>query len=268
MDSRGYHPGSIGLVAESIRDGIQQSLDTLRETISVGFGGLANSLALEVRLFPEKWKGLSDANVITDLLSTVKSPEVKQLLSEGKVEGAIAALDHIYIRDQTRTDEELAVLLLSKDEKDWNKALSIITEQDIREPKYFLTLAYRFWSAGQLPRAIEMGEKGLRWAKENDPAMVPKFTNSLAYYYADGDKPEHEAIARQYAREARVAQPDEIKAMDTEAFVLVSYGKTREEILQGVKLAEQARDNSGVIPFEAFAKTITKANRRIQTLER
>jgi hypothetical protein len=239
-------------------------LGSLGATINAGFASLAAAVASEVRLFPESWKELSDANVVKDLVATVKSTEVKKLLSEGRIEKAIAALDDVYVKDQTKVEEELAVLLLSKEEKDWLKALNILTERKIEEPKYFLTLAYRFWSASRIERAIEIGETGLALAAEKDPTLTSKFKNSLAYYYADGGAPQHEKLAREYAAEARQERPDNAGTLDTEGYVEITYGKTPEEVLRGVSICDEARKRG--VPFAAYAKHIAKANRRLETL--
>ncbi len=159
-------------------------MTSLETTLHKGFETTATALAKEVSLFPVAWKNLTDEKVREDLVSAVKSPHVKELVAEGRIKEAIASLN-----DQTKLVEEIAVLLLSQDEQDWIKALELIEANRVEMAKYFLTLAYRFWSIGKLEMATELAEKGLNLATAQENVLyVSKFKNSLAYYYADSQR--------------------------------------------------------------------------------
>lgn len=248
-------------MASSIRSAMTEGLDTLKEGLSKGFSGLTTAVAIEVRQFPQSWKVLSDANVLAQLEATVKTPEVKELVAAGRIGDAVAKLDDLLLKEH---EEEIAVLLLSEDRKGWERAAELLKDPKAQNPKYFLTLAYRFWSVGQTDKAIEIAEKGLPLAVNADPPSVLRFKNSLAYYYAETDRPQYEELARQYAREAREARPDDVAAIDTEGYVKISFAKTRREVEEGVALSEEARRRGA--PFEAYAKDVAKASRRLESL--
>src|SRR5258708_19272681 len=89
-----------------------------------------------------------------------------------------------------------------------------------------MTRAYRLWSVDKIDRAIEIGERGMRLAmtnKNNDPEILSKFQNSLAYYYADAQKTDREKLAREYAEAAYKTRKDSGPA-DTYAYVLITFG--------------------------------------------
>ena len=88
--------------------------------------------------------------------------------------------------------------------------------------------------------------------------------NSLAYYLAETDDVAYEKMARQYVSEAgKLRQTSAV--LDTEGYVKITYGKTRQEILDGVGVCEHARRMGA--PFEAYAKNINKANKRLEQLQ-
>jgi hypothetical protein len=252
-------------ISADMRQGIEGSLIKMNTTIADGFNSVASALAKEVRGVSESWrKGLSDTHVQQDLLATVNSPQVKRLIAAGQINEAIAKLDDILVKDQAQLREQIAVLLLSANEKDWVKAVEILDQnEDVQEPKFFLTLAYRFWSVKKLEDAIKLGEKGLSLVEEKDSLLRSRFENSLAYYYADAESPDKETTARHYAEAAVKSRPGEPGPLDTLGFVLISYGKTREEILKGVEYCNEALRLGG--GFELYTKHIVRANSRLQS---
>jgi hypothetical protein len=91
-----------------------------------------------------------------------------------------------------------------------------------------------------------------------------RFQNSLAYYYADTDMPDKESLALKYAESAVSSRPDEPGPLDTLGFIKITYGKTKEEILDGVKLCTQAFERG--TRLELYTKHIEKANTRLNQL--
>ena len=108
--------------------------------------------------------------------------------------------------------------------------------------------------------SIALAERGMKLVKGNTK-LLSRFQNSLAYYYADSDIPGRALLALEYAEGAVKARPNEASPMDTLGFVKISYGKTKEEILEGVKLCTQAYELG--TRFELYAKNIAKANNRL-----
>lgn len=248
-----------------IKGGFQLFTNSMTTAISGCLDALTRALAEEVGRLPESWKSLVDTKAMEDLADTVKHPELKELIKLGKIEEAVEKLDKLY-KQQPTLKEDIAVLILSKKEKDWDKALAILDEQQLGESKYHITLANRYWSVKQIDRAIAVAEKGLDLSLElnQDGSMVAKFKNSLAYYYAETANPEYEELARQYANDACEARPTEPKPLDTRGYVLIVYGKTREEILEGVDLCHQALSMG--LSFAFYTKNVTRASERLKNL--
>jgi hypothetical protein len=215
----------------------------------------------------EFWKkGLSDPRVQRDLLEIVQSPGVRKLVVSGQINEAVAKVRDIRAENRVERREQIAVLLLSAEAKDWAKAVDIVEQnEDVREPKFFLTLAYRFWSARQLNRAIELGEKGQTLISDKDSALAPWFENSLAYYYADAERPDKEDVARRYAENGVKSRPGDPGPLDTLGFVTITYGKTKKEILQGVEYCNEARKLGG--DFEMYGKHVARATERLRAYD-
>jgi len=251
-------------LAEHLQTAIKAPVDKVGETLKGGFAVIASSLAAEVQRFPEAWKSLNDSQVRADLIDRVKTPKARQLAEEGRFQDAIGALDKL-VDDHSKVEEEIALSVLSADQKDWAHALDLIEQNAIRNPSFLITLAHRFWSVGGIDRAIALGKDALAMAIESrDETLISKAKNSLAYYLTETGDPAYEKTARQYAAEARQARPGSA-TVDTEGFVKITYGKSKEEVLEGVNLCERARRMGA--PFEAYVKHITKAKERLEALE-
>ena len=89
--------------------------------------------------------------------------------------------------------------------------------------------------------------------------------NSLAYYYADAQKPEYEEKARAYIKEAREHRPDAMEPLDTEGFVLIVYGRDKQEVIEGISLCTEALEKG--LPFEAYENHLQKAGERIKSFD-
>jgi hypothetical protein len=253
-------------LSKDIREGIEGSLLKMNTTIADGFGRVASGLAQEFRGVSEAWtKGLSDTHVQQNLLDSVQSPTVKKLIRAGEISKAIAQLDEILVKDQSERREQIAVLLLSANEKDWASAVEIMDRhEDVREPRFFLTLAYRFWSVKQLEQSIRLAEQGLALVGTKDPMLISRFENSLAYYYADARKEDREDAATRYAEAAVKARPGESGPLDTLGFVKITYSRTREGILEGVDLCNRAMKMGG--DFDLYTKHVARASQRLEQL--
>jgi len=189
---------------------------------------------------------------------------VKELVSSGKIDEAVAKIVKEEKRDTIKEKEEIAALLHSSEPKKWDLAARILDEfPDSREARFYQALAYLYWGVSQFNRAIEIAEKGLEYAsKVEDRKISETLQNSLAYYYADGDRNDKEIEARQYASAALKTESD--AALDTYGFVLICFGKTTEEVLKGVDFCKQALEKGA--PFKFFSKHVQKAEARLKAL--
>lgn len=236
---------------------VEESIYTyITPALLTGLRTLGTELAKEVRRFPESPSIKKIPDVIREFLSDIKSPEVAKLAAENRIEEAL---------QKAEPDEKIVnVLLQSADPKDWQRAAKLLEEPKNQDPKYFLPLAYCFGSRKQISQAIAVAEKGLQLATQKDPALVPDFQDSLAYYYSDAQESKYEGLAREYIAAALVTNPEEPEYLDTEGFVKITFGKTRGEILEGVGLWEVARRRG--VSFQLYAKHIARAQERLSAM--
>jgi hypothetical protein len=178
-------------------------------------------------------------------------------------------------------EKEIARLLLSDAREDLERAATILAQEVVernylRIVKNYTTLAYKFWSIQDLTVAIDSAEKGLKLATAKDmpPAVAANqrelaelksvLKSSLAYYYAETAKPEHEDIARRYAQESLAFPSYELEKLDTQGFVLIAYGKNKEEILSGLDMCRDAWNRG--LPIESYHRAFDKAYARLKAL--
>ncbi|MGO8733624.1 MAG: hypothetical protein ACLQVM_12640 [Terriglobia bacterium] len=239
-----------GLVrlSRDFSDGLQGINATLKAGVTAGFVGLESALAKS--------------------LQPVYGPRLERTALVAEKSG--------------ESEEEKAVeaLLNSAQEEDLKRAGEVLGNHKVSEANYlwtvrnYMNLAYKFWSIGLLPQAIETAEKTLalvtsggqpKWIAADRPKWEKyKYAvlNSLAYYYADAQKPEYEEKARAYIKEAREHRPDAMEPLDTEGFVLIAYGRDKQEVIEGISLCTEALEKG--VPFEAYANHLQKAGERIK----
>ncbi len=192
----------------------------------------------------------------------IKSPERRKQVEEGRISEARMAVEKLD-RKTITNEEYLTLLIFSDNETDWVTAWNEVRETGIKEPRLFISLAYKFWFAGNVEFAIRVAEEGLERIEPDNEKYILRFKNNLAYFYADLRKPEDEEKARDYIQEARKGCSD-ANAIDTEGYVLISYGKSEKEILEGVKLCEEARQKG--IEFKLYHRHVTRAYERLKEL--
>lgn len=261
-----FHPlikAAFGEISKDLRDGTENSLATMNSTMAKGFDSMASAFAKEFKGASEKiWEGFSDVRVREQLIATIQNPELRKLVKEQKIQEAIANAEESYLKDQAERQQKISLLLLSNEEKNWHTALEMLDkDESLQKADYFLTLAFRFWSIKRIDISITLAERGLQLVADDDNVRLSRFHNSLAYYYADADMPEKATIALEYAQDAVKLRPNEASPLDTLGFVKITYGKTREEILEGVELCTRAFSRG--TKFELYAKNIAKANNRL-----
>jgi len=238
---------------------IEESIHAhITPAILSGLRSLSSDLSKEVSRFPERlpdgWKTIPD--ILTDLANRLETPEVKDLLSKGKISEAAK---------KAKPEEEIAVFIQSKDPKHWEMAAALLDKPENQDPKYFTTLAYLFWSGGNLQKAISIAERGLKVGLLRHEPYIWKLQNSLAYYYAETRDPKYEDLARQYIAAARQAEPTSRESLDTEGFVKITYGKTEQEIAEGISICEQAWHQGA--PLDSYSKHLARANDRLKKLK-
>jgi hypothetical protein len=264
-----------GSVEHHVKPMVEGSFKTSQHVLEHGFKGMEavfargfkeieDVLAVRVGAIPSALKEAFE-RALGDIAKTFITPGVKELVKGGKIDEAVAKIGREEKKDDIKRKEEIAALLHSEDHQKWDTAASILDEfPDSREAKFYLTLAYRYWNAGQLNRAIEVAEKGLEFASKVEESLLPKFQNSLAYYYADANRTDRETNARKYAAESLDSRKEDCHSLDTQGYVLISFGTTKEEIEKGVDLCHDAMRKGA--PFEFYIKHIKKAHARLKNL--
>jgi hypothetical protein len=217
--------------------------------IRTGLQALAHDVREEVGKFPKSWESITQ--VMASMV--VHNPEARHLASEGKIVEAVQKV--------TTPEEEITILIKSKDPAHWRQAADLLEKSP--SPKPALTLAYLFWQTGDIWKAIHLGELALATIGK-EPEVSWKVQNSLAYYYTETSDPKYERLAREYIAAARIAEPKRPEPVDTEAFVKITYAKTREELMEGVAICEKARALGA--PFESYAKHIARAMEKLRNM--
>ena len=243
--------GGLERLSRDFNDGLQGINTTLKAGVKAGFVGLESALAKS--------------------LQPVFEPRLERTTQVAEESG--------------ESEEEKAVeaLLKSAQEEDWKRAGEALRGRKVTEANYlwtvrnYMNLAYKFWSIRLLPQAIETAEKTLalvtsggqpKWIAADRPRWEKyKYgvLNSLAYYYADAQKPEYEEKARAYIKEAREHRPDAMEPLDTEGFVLIVYGRDKQEVIEGISLCTEALEKG--LPFEAYENHLQKAGERIKSFD-
>lgn len=231
-----------------VRDGFKSIGDSLAGKM-VGQGSIGEELGRSLREFAGQF-----------------SPGTKQLVDEGRIQEAVARIEKV--KDSlAKREEEIAVLLHSEEPRDWERVLSITNEFNLTS-RYFLTVAYRFWTAGNVGRAIEVAEEGFhnedRKGQAADLTLIHRFQNSLAYYYADAQRRDKADLALQYSAIAHKERPEDPTPLDTRGYVLITFGQSEDVIRKGVQMCYEAFQK-GVGP-ESLAKHVARAEQRLQLI--
>jgi len=253
--------------------------DTILPTFRNGFeniadvvgGGISAIKTIIGDRFTEIGASAAAGKIITEEAPKVGDTEISKLIAAGEITAAIAKLREEIKRDpETFQTKQFLVntLLLSHLREQWDEAWHILQAERnmLRE---HLTLALRYWSVGRIDKAIGVSEAGLKRAQEEPEVkdrekVISKLKNSLAYYYAETGRPEYEETARKYVDEALNIRPDEVACLDTKAYVKIVYGKDRNEIEEGITLAEEARRRG--LEDEFYFKHVEKARQRLASL--
>jgi len=254
--------GAIGIQSANfdgakIKDSIEAKLQ--EDTMA------SSQRAAEVSLPPKE--------LIELLLGTkvVFKHDVKSLLDKGMLIEAQALTRRRFKEDPKNKDVlegYIGVLLWFADKEKAEIAWSTLSKHALANVKIYMQLALTFWRHGEIQKAIEVGEKGRAIAKHNDDVEAEnEFKNSLAYFFADTDNEEYEALARRYSEESYNAEPNSLSRMDTEGYVKISFGKDEKEVSEGMHLCMQAYIAESKFP-ELYRKHLNKGFARIDKFKR
>jgi hypothetical protein len=125
------------------------------------------------------------------------------------------------------------------------------------------------WDFGDTEKAITIAKNGLELARrKGSNNMINKFKNSLAYYYADSGNSEYEEQAMSYIADVISERSADPTVIDTKGYVKIQFGKTKEEILEGLQLCFEAYKldpEHFKAPYEKHSKIATdKINNLLQ----
>jgi len=169
-------------------------------------------------------------------------------------------------KDQSldKAEREFHRLQVSGSEADLERAVRLASRGSLRTPKNLLNLAYQYWSLGNFSRAIQLGNEALILAEKREPELAAQARNNLAYYYAETEDPSFAEIALAHAAAAHKSRPDHPEFIDTLGYVRITFGLTKAEIQQGIRLCKKA--HAAGIPDSATAKHLAKAKLRLRAL--
>lgn len=206
---------------------------------------------------------------------------VYKQLNNGNYRAAINKLSELTNEDDKYYKHLISAFVVSPAIEDWEKAEDYIYVYG--EPAHFRKLAFNYWVRGDINKSISLSEIGLKKAKGiNNEELIGSIKNSLAYYYADAGRKDKASIAYDFAKtevdrryetskdeqEQEQEQKQELisyeDALDTLGFVKITFGQTREEILDGISLCTESLKLGG--NKDLFRKHYDKATERIRSL--
>ena len=180
--------------------------------------------------------------------------EAREALLQDSPEQAIRILEKLVQREPGYTEEFLAALTLSPNRRDWQKARALLPK--FGKPRHYLRLGYYSFQENDLSIAVELTEKGLLLAEASDRAedqkLVAKFKNNLAYYYSLLGRQDLGERALQYANSALTSKLEDgsnaealAGSFDTLGLVQIVFGRSRQDVEEGLKNLEEARRLGG-----------------------
>lgn len=220
----------------------------------------------------ERFFTVSGKELLSQLEDAVPfESQVKELLGQGCYEQAEKTA-HQRVKQRPNDipviEIYISTLLAQNTLDKCDKAWDLLKTNNITNLYIYARLAFLFWQFGQIEKAITISEKGFEIANEgNDIVKIMKFKNSLAYYYADTGNKKYEDRARSYIEEACKENPEDLAKLDTKGYVKIVYGRTKEEIIDGVSLCFTAFKNDPEHFSVPYAKHVKKATENINRLQ-
>jgi len=169
--------------------------------------------------------------------------------------------------DTLALETYISALLAHNKKEKCETAWNALEGGGITNLSIYIRSAFLFWRFGEIEKAIKISERGLEIARsKNDRETHNKFKNSLAYYYADTGREDYENLARSYIEEASKDHPQDLAKMDTKGYVKIVYGKTKEEIFEGMDLCLRVYQEDTEHFKTPYEKHMKKATERLSTL--
>jgi hypothetical protein len=181
--------------------------------------------------------------------------------TSGHIAEALAILTELSQKNSAYNKQLLSGLVVSKNPKDWEHAERLLPEVGTIE--HYSRLSLAFWTNNDVTRATSLAEHGLALAskkkeKPEEPILIAKAKNCLAYYYADAAREDKADDARDLVEEAlKVSEsennydqrpsavapdlPLHTKCLDTRGYVKITFGINKEQIADGIRDCEEAR---------------------------
>lgn len=201
-----------------------------------------------------------------EIIEGFQDPEARDAAVQGNYETTKSLLEQNAKKDPAMHEQWIFSLILSDKRDDWERAWAEL--QSVTFPRPYMTLAFRYWSIGELDRAIHITSTGIskvagvKDGKELE-STVAKLKNSLAYYLADKADPKDEGDARRLAEESNQILPGS-HTVSTLGYVQITYGKTEEEVKEGITLCENARQNGS--DEDLYFRHLARAEQRLKLL--
>jgi hypothetical protein len=219
-----------------------ESLGELKSTIETTLGRTSTSVDEGLtRLNATVAATLSQMKLDVHLERSWSPQEVDETLRHKlPKQRSAAGLD----KDTLAVEKEIATALLSGDIEQWRRAEELLKQ--VRNPEYYLRLAYKFWSVNRLDEGLKLAETGLGIAGNGaDSTITSQLKNNLAYFYAEANRVDKKDQAFQYIREAREDWPLNEDFLETEGCVKIAFGTTKEEAREGVKICARVAFTKG-----------------------
>ncbi len=243
-------------IKEVLERTLKEGGSDLRETIGSELGATGNKVAtglgnlttvvqdalLKMRFTVElKTDDQSLKQSDDEVAKTVTDQSAVLLAREGKAVDAIAKINAETTDPKAKVAQQVAVLILSNHESDWERAAELLERGEAANTDSFHRLSFKFWSVGKVDLAIKLAEQGLALAGKSphSETVALELKNNLAYFYADANRVDKKDLAFQYIHGARQQWPLNAEIYETEACVKIAFGD-KEEALNGVRQCMEA----------------------------
>ena len=221
-----------------LKDTIGLKLGDTGDKVTAGFGNLTavvETALIRMKVHVQLMRDEPTLKQSDEEVAKAVSPEAAALAREGKAHEAIAKIELDTKDPRKKAQQEIAVLILSDKESDWELAAKRLENGEAASTDSFHRLSFKFWSANKVNEAIKLAEEGLALAGKSphSETVALELKNNLAYFYADANKTDKKNEAFQYIREARQQWPLNAEILETEACVKIAFG-SKEEAIAGL----------------------------------
>ena len=241
---------------------IEKSLQLVNKDIAAGKFKLAEQKLLELRAQHPK-----DFRLLDSLFSLYRNPRYQKkadalelLLS---VEEDFKQDARFYNRLAHAYMELKGIITTYQAKRNAVGAAQTCIKLNPSDPNHHKLLGLVYFVFDDLKQAISITEKALEMVKD-DKKIEISCKNNLSFYYAAAERQDLKEKAIGYAREAVEYNPKTANYIDTLGFVIMTYGKTREDLLEAISLFNQALN---LEPYDAdIARNLQEAYMKMKNL--